>query len=249
MSSNGLKQTAFSFDSAPEMGRDDFMISNCNKEAFAAVDAWPNWVSDGLVLYGPKGSGKTHLAHLFKEKINAAHTKPARISFYECSQINMHNLERICESADVIIMENLNEKVNQEALFHLFNHFSLNKKYMLWTAQISPARMNFSLKDFQSRIDMLPAIEIKEPDDVMLRALIVKLFNDRQLMISPDILEYIVANTERSFAYVESLVKEIDEISLAYKTTVNYKVVREALQHLNNAKDLEPDLFCDYERP
>ena len=249
MNDTKLKQTAFSFESAPEMGRDDFMVSNCNREAFSIVDSWPNWVANGLVVYGPKGSGKTHLAHLWAEKVNLLSAKPTKILFYDSCRVNMKNLERICDSGNAIVLENLNENVDEEALFHLFNHFSLNKKYMLWTAQKSPARTEFSLKDFQSRINMLPAVEIKEPDDIMLRALVVKLFDDRQLMISPDILEYIVNNTERSFAYVENLVKEIDELSLAYKTTVNYKVIKEALQNLNSAENSEPDLFFDYERP
>lgn len=249
MNDTKLKQTAFSFESAPEMGRDDFMVSNCNREAFSIVDSWPNWVANGLVVYGPKGSGKTHLAHLWAEKVNSLSAKPTKILFYDSCRVNMKNLERICDSGNAIVLENLNENVDEEALFHLFNHFSLNKKYMLWTAQKSPARTEFSLKDFQSRINMLPAVEIKEPDDIMLRALVVKLFDDRQLMISPDILEYIVNNTERSFAYVENLVKEIDELSLAYKTTVNYKVIKEALQNLNSAENSEPDLFFDYERP
>lgn len=242
------RQTAFSFGTEPEMSRNDFMVSNCNREAFFVIESWPNWVANGAVLYGPKGCGKTHLAHLFSEKINQMSLKPFKIPFYECKQVNMKNVGRICSSSDIIIMENLNNQVNQEALFHLFNHFNEEGKYMLWTAEIPPARMSFSLKDFGSRINMLPAIEIKEPDDMMLRALVVKLFNDRQMTINPDILEYIINNTERSFAYVESLVREIDEISLAYKTAVNYKVVKEALENLSNADEREPDLFFNYER-
>lgn len=240
---NEIKQTAFSFTAETKMSSDDFMVSDCNVEAFRMIDLWPDWDGNGLVIYGPKGCGKTHLAHLFSEKVNSNQEKILKIPFYDCKQINMKNVERICNSSDVIILENIERDVNQEALFHLFNHFSECGKYMLWTAEIAPVRLNFSLKDLQSRLNILPAIEIKAPDDMMLRALIVKLFNDRQLLISPDILEYIISNTERSFAYVENLVREIDEISLAYKTTVNYKVVKKAIENLQNAEDREPDLF------
>ena len=244
MIDNKGKQTTFSFGIKTEMSRNDFMVSDCNKEALSWIDLWPQWNKNGLVIYGPKGCGKTHLAHLFAEKINFYIEKPQKIPFYDCKRINMKNVEKICSSCDVIVLENLSENINQEALFHLFNHFCENGKYMLWTSLIAPARLNLSLKDLQSRLNMLPAVEIKEPDDIMLRALVVKLFNDRQLRISPEILEYIVTNTQRSFSYVENLVKEIDEISLAYKSTVNYKVVKAALENLNNAdENNEPDLF------
>ena len=238
-----LKQTVFSFYTETKMSSSDFMVSACNKEAFSYINSWPNWSESGFVIYGPKGCGKTHLAHLFAEKVNDGRIKNLQIPLYESKQIKMNNIEKICNSYDVIIIENLEKNVDQEALFHLFNSFNKKGKYMLWTSEIAPARLNFSLKDLQSRLEMLPAIEIKEPDDMMLRALIVKLFNDRQIMISPEILEYIINNTERSFSYVENLVKEIDEISLAYKSTVNYKIVKEALENLCGAELKEPDLF------
>ena len=219
-----LKQTVFSFYTETKMSSSDFMVSACNKEAFSYINSWPNWSESGFVIYGPKGCGKTHLAHLFAEKVNDGRIKNLQIPLYESKQIKMNNIEKICNSSDVIIIENLEKNVDQEALFHLFNSFNKKGKYMLWTSEIAPARL-------------------KEPDDMMLRALIVKLFNDRQIMISPEILEYIINNTERSFSYVENLVKEIDEISLAYKSTVNYKIVKEALENLYNAELKEPDLF------
>lgn len=243
MSEEILKQRAFSFTTNAQMQRQDFMISKCNEAAYGFVDMRPQWIMNGLVIYGSKGSGKTHLCHLFADKVNSQKSLPQKVPFYDCGQITLKNVERICAASEIIILENLNEKVDEEALFHVFNHFNNQGRYMLWTSLNAPARIPFKLRDLQSRLDMLPAVEIKEPDDLMLRALALKLFSDRQLTISPEILEYIINNTERSFAFIEKLVQEIDEISLAYKTTVNYKVVREALENLRSAEDREPNLF------
>lgn len=243
MSEKIFKQTAFSFSPDVQMQRQDFMVSKCNAEAYGFIDMWPEWITNGLVIYGPKGSGKTHLCHLFADKVNSEKTLPQKVPFYDCGQITLKNVERICNASEIIILENLREKVNEEALFHVFNHFNQQGRYMLWTALNAPARIPFKIKDLQSRLDMLPAIEIKEPDDIMLRALVIKLFGDRQLIISPEILEYIINNTERSFAFIEKLVQEIDEISLAYKTTINYKVVKEAIENLRNNEMREPNLF------
>ena len=93
---------------------------------------------------------------------------------------------------------------------------------------------------------MLTHVAIKEPDDMMLMMLIVKLFNDRQIIIGEDILSYIMNNAPRSFAYVRDLVKEIDEISLAYQSAVNYNVVRKAMEIMAEKDSKEPDLFDEY---
>ena len=116
---------------------------------------------------------------------------------------------------------------------------------MLWTAETAPVRMNFPLKDLQSRLNMLPSVEIKEPDDLMLQTLIVKLFNDRQILISPDVLNYIVNNAPRSFEYIEKLVEECDNISLAYQCAVNYNVVKKSMEILAQNNNCQLDLFGD----
>ena len=114
---------------------------------------------------------------------------------------------------------------------------------MLWTAEQAPSRMAFALKDLQSRLNMLPSVEIKEPDDIMLQTLIVKLFNDRQILISPDVLNFIVNNAQRSFEYIGKLVEECDNISLAYQCAINYNVVKMAIDILAQSDNRQPDLF------
>jgi len=238
-----LKQIPLGFKPHVYMGREDFMVAPCNKEAFQMVDSWPRWLSSGLVVYGPRGCGKSHLAHLFADKVKMFSSCPVRVSLVEACRINMRNFKRIAEENRSIVIENLSAEVNAEALFHLFNLYNVPDRYMLWTAEEAPVRMRFALKDLQSRLNMLPGVEIKKPDDLMLQALVVKLFNDRQIIISQDILEYIVNNSERSFRYIEELVDEIDNISLAFQSAVSYNVVKRAMEVLAQRDVREPDLF------
>lgn len=238
-----LKQIPFDFAPRTYMGREDFMVAPCNKEAFNMVDSWPNWLAQGLIIYGPKGCGKSHLANLFADKVKIFADKPIKVSFIHASRINLRNVNKIANENQSIVVENLTPKANMEALFHLFNLYNTEGRYMLWTAEQAPSRMAFALKDLQSRLNMLPSVEIKEPDDIMLQTLIVKLFNDRQILISPDVLNFIVNNAQRSFEYIGKLVEECDNISLAYQCAINYNVVKMAMDILAQSDNRQPDLF------
>lgn len=238
-----LKQIPFDFVPRTYMGREDFMVAPCNREAFNLVDSWPKWLTQGMIIYGPKGCGKSHLANLFADKVKIFADKPIKVSLIDAGRINLRNVNKIASENQSIVIENLTPKANAEALFHLFNLYNTEGRYMLWTAETAPSRMSFTLKDLQSRLNMLPSVEIKEPDDLMLQTLIVKLFNDRQILISPEILNFIVTNAPRSFEYIGKLVEECDNISLAYQCAVNYNVVKKAMELLAQTDSRQPDLF------
>ena len=247
MSANdeNLKQLPLKFAPRNDMGREDFMVSECNREAYRMIESWPDWLSSGLFLYGPKGCGKSHLAHLFLDKLRSSSEKPLSAKIIAASAVNIRRVKRLAEENTALIIENVEPKNNNEALFHLFNLFNVPGRYMLWTAETAPGRMSFPLRDLDTRLKMLPCVSISEPDDMMLQMLIVKLFDDRQIKISPEILNYIMNNASRSFAYIEDLVNEIDKISLAYQAAVNYTIVRQAMEWLAVRDKREPDLFDD----
>ena len=241
-----LNQMSFPFSVPNLMRREDFMVSECNAEAFAMVETWPNWLASGLVIYGPRGCGKSHLAHLFAARVQQALQTPIRVSILNAEQIKMRQVARIAADNQCLVVENLTAKIDAEALFHLFNLLNEPTRCILWTSETAPSRLHLPLKDLQSRLNMLPSVEISAPDDIMLQTLIVKLFADRQIIISPEILNYIMQNTERSFAYVRDLVEEIDALSLAYQSAVNHQIVNRAMDILRQKNDKEPDLFDEW---
>lgn len=241
-----LRQLPFDFGKKVFMGREDFMISACNQEAFDMLNAWPDWYDHGLVIYGPAGCGKSHLAHLFADKVARSLKFPSKVSLLDARRIHLRSVNRIAHENQSIVIENLTPKADMEALFHLFNIYNSADRYMLWTSEYAPSRMHFALKDLQSRLNMLPSIEIKSPDDKMMRMLVVKLFNDRQIMINPETLDYIVLNARRSFKYIRDLVEEIDQISLAYQSAVNAEIVKMAMDILYEKEEKQLDLFEEY---
>ena len=119
-----LKQIPFDFVPRTYMGREDFMVAPCNCEAFNMVDSWPKWLTHGLIIYGPKGCGKSHLAHLFADKVKIFADKPIKVSLIDASRINLRNVNKIASENESIVVENLTSKAHAEALFHLFNIYN-----------------------------------------------------------------------------------------------------------------------------
>lgn len=238
--SDSTSQLPLQFKPQPYLGKEDFMVSGCNCEAFQMVENWPDWPFFAICLYGPEGCGKTHLAHMFSDNVAIAARQPYRIPAIKARDISLESL-KLFEISPCLIVEELNEKVDNEALFHLYNQYRNEGGYILFTAEKAPARMHFPLPDLQSRLNIIPSIEIGEPDDEMLSALVVKLFADRQIMVSPEIINYILANMQRSFAFARKLVAVIDNISLARKRAISVPIVKEALQVLND--DHQGELF------
>lgn len=238
---DGIKQIPLKFKSQVDFRREDFMVANCNREALSMVELWPDWPFFGAVIYGPEGCGKSHLAHVFAERVAMLCQYPISVLMINAQEVTMSRVMRIHQENPCLVVENLQPDIDNEAMFHLYNLYQNQGGYILFTAKDAPARMCFKLPDLQSRLNMLPAVAIAEPDDEMLAALVVKLFYDRQITISQEILNYIIQNMQRSFSYAQKLVAEVDAVSLAYKRAVSIPIVKEAMSYL--ASPDQPDLF------
>lgn len=236
-------QIAFKFSPHAYLRREDFMVSKCNFEAVQIIDSWPQWPYFAVCLYGPHGCGKTHLAQIFSNKVSVLTHYPYKIPCLNAKKIKLETPPELFKQHNCLIIEDLTPDIDQEAFFHLYNLYRDEGGFILFTAAQAPARMNFSLPDLQSRLNIVPAFEISEPDDEMLSALIIKLFGDRQLIVAPEIITYMLKNMQRSFAYCNKLVAEIDNISLIRKRAVTLSIVKEAIAALNNSS--QGELFND----
>lgn len=241
MKNNTARQLPLEFYHRPYMNREDFMMAECNFEAFRLVDSWPNWSYFAACIYGPEGCGKTHLANIFSDKVSVLEHYPYKIPCIKAAGLTTELPRRLFETFPCLIIEDLQTNINQEALFHLYNMYRDEGGFVLFTSTRAPARLNFTLPDLRSRMNIVPSVEIKEPDDGLLSALLIKLFADRQITLSPEVLNYTIANMQRSFAYARKLVAEIDNISLARKRAITTAIVKEAFNNLAN--DTQGELF------
>ncbi|MDG1707723.1 MAG: DnaA/Hda family protein [Emcibacteraceae bacterium] len=208
---------------------EDFLRSSSNDEAVAWIESWPEWTgAHCLILYGSEGCGKTHLSHVWKNI-----SKAEVLSFETLNSFDYTNAENFVFIVEDV-MDELAGKQAQEDLLHLYNWVSEQGGYLLLTSRRHPKHWNLSLADLSSRMLASGAVKIKEPDDPLLQAVIVKQCADRQIVLPEKVLNYIMKNTERSFSGVRHLVKEIDSISLSEKKKITTAIVKKVLKGESN---------------
>lgn len=224
--SSSSKQIPFDFDHRPALGGEDFLVAPCNAEAVAWVERWPDWPNTALAIVGPRGAGKTHLAHVFQALSHAP--------VITRSILREEGADRVLDRQPALVLEDVEAFIGvglEEELLHLYNLAREGEVRLLLTAETPPARWSIALKDLSSRLNTAQVAEIRPPDDALLTALVVKQFADRQLGVDQDVLTYMLARMDRSFAGVRDLVQAIDEAALAEKRAITIPLVRRVLEH------------------
>jgi chromosomal replication initiation ATPase DnaA len=214
------RQLTLDLPQRPALGREDFLIGPCNSAAVAWIDRWPDWPGRGLALYGPRGAGKSHLAAVWQARSGAV-------------ALNCNALGEPEDPTGHTVLEDaetrLTDRGTAAALFHLFNRGAARNRHWLITGMAPPARWPIALPDLRSRLAALPAVEIKAPDDAVLAGLCAKLFRDRQLAVSGEVVRYLVQRIERSCAAVGRAVAALDQASLAQGRPITAAFARSVL--------------------
>jgi len=199
------RQLALALPHAESLVREDFLSGASNADAMALIDCWPDWPANAVVLVGPEGSGKTHLATIW------AAAAGARV-------ISAHALDegglRSALATGALVVENAAAAADERALFHLINLARDENAYLLFTARTAPSAWPVAIADVASRLRAMPVVTLQAPDDAMLRAVIVKLAADRQLKLEENVVSYLSTHIERSFAAARSAVIALDNEAL-----------------------------------
>ena len=210
----------------PGMGREDFLVTPANEAAYEAISTWPTAPEDppALALVGPPGSGKTHLGEIWRLEHDALRATPA--------ELNVEAVPLLLSRGALLLEDMPGERLDETALFHLLNMARQEGAHVLMTATSSPATWNVALPDLRSRLSALPFVELGAPDDELLRAVLVKLFADRQLLVGEDVISYLLLRMERSLKAAEELVSALDEAALAEHRRITRPLARKVLEEL-----------------
>lgn len=226
------EQLTFDLGHRSALGRDDFLVAQGNQDAVSWIDLWPEWPAPALILYGPAACGKTHLAAVWRAQAGAVAIDPESLSTQSADTLFAQGEHLLIDPVDHWI----GDRAAETTLFHLYNLAKENQRTILMTMRVPPVRLSFAIPDLASRMRAAPGVAIQAPDETLLGAVLVKMFADRQIQISEDVLNYILPRMERSFAMARDLVEKTDQLALAEKRPVSVPLIRHVLMTQSSAE-------------
>ena len=213
------------------LGREDFLVSPSNVEAVEWIDAYPDWGSVmAVVVVGAEGAGKTHISWLFSEKTDA--------KVYDVTELSGELFSDVVPMNSALVIDNVDKIVGdmgaEETLFHIINYaFECNTKLFL-TSRRQFMELDFALNDLKTRLVSFPVANLYEPDDEFLKALLVKQFWERDIIVAPDVIEYIVHHIPRDTQSVKYVVEQSDILSFEEKHRITIPFVKKIIETITD---------------
>jgi chromosomal replication initiation ATPase DnaA len=214
------RQLAFALPHAESLTRDNFLEGPANAAGLALIDRWPDWPNRVMLLAGPEGSGKSHLAAIWAEESGARSTSAHALTLAE--------VPGALATGALVIEDLKSADIDERALFHLLNLAREDGAFVLMTARQPPAEVE--LRDLRSRLRAVPTVQLLPPDDHLFRALIVKFCADRQLVVDEAVVGYLTTRLERSYAAIRQAVELLDAEALRLGRPVTRALAAELLR-------------------
>ena len=223
----GTRQLTLDLPVETRFGREDFLVSPSNSDAWSAFERWPDWPHPVHLLLGPTGSGKSHLANIWAERAHAR--------ILAASALPLAHLPALAQAGAVLIEDADRATGVETELFHLINLVRETGASLAITARSWPDSWNLQTADLLSRLRLAPAVEIREPDDALVRAVLVKLFVDRQLVVDTSVVEFLALRIDRSLDAARAVVEALDREALALGRAITRPVASEVVKRLYGA--------------
>ena len=214
-------QLILKFPSHQAYKKEDFYVSPGNQEAYDFINSWPRWIKKIVNIFGPSGSGKSHLASILKSNTS-------------CLQIETKNLSDEIffkfKTKEALIIENLDEKISEKLLFSLWNVAVQDNKYLLITSRKKINTYKFKLRDLISRVNSSLIIGINLPSDDLISVILAKNFSDKQIKVEKKHIDYIIKRIDRSYEKISQFILTLDKYSLKKGSPFSLKLIKEVLK-------------------
>ena len=217
------RQLAFALPHAESLTRDNFLEGPANAAGLALIDSWPEWPNRIMLLVGPEGSGKSHLAAIWAEQAGARSTT--------AHALTAAAVPGALATGALVVEDLRSSDFDDRALFHLMNLAREDGAFVLVTAREPPSAFEIELRDLRSRLRAIPAVSLLPPDDQLFRALFVKFCADRQLAVDETVVSYLATRIERSYAAARQAVELLDAEALRLGRPVSRALAAELLRN------------------
>ena len=214
-------QLILKFPTQQAYKKEDFYVSSSNKEAYDFINSWPKWIKRIINIFGPTGSGKSHLASMLKSKTSCL--------WIDSNELNEKTFLKF-KTKETLIIENLNEKISEKLLFTLWNIALQDNKYFLITSTKPLNSYKFKLNDLISRVNSSLIIGIKLPSDELISVILAKNFSDKQIKVEKKHIDYIIKRIDRSYEKISQFILTLDKYSLKKGSPFGLKLIKEVLK-------------------
>jgi chromosomal replication initiation ATPase DnaA len=208
---------------AESLSREDFLEGSANAEALNLIDSWPDWPNRIMLLCGPEGSGKSHLASIWAEQAGAR--------FVSAHALTAADVPGALTTGALVVEDLVPSSFDERALFHLMNLAREDEAFVLITARMAPSAFPPELRDLRSRLRAVPVVTLLPPDDQLFRALIVKFCADRQMSVDENLVGYLATRIDRSSAAARHAVEMLDTEALRLGRPVTRALAAELLRN------------------
>ncbi len=206
------RQLALALPHAESQSRDNFLEGPGNAQALGLIERWPDWPSRVMMIAGPEGCGKSHLAAIWAGEAGAR--------IMTAHALSIANVPGALATGALVVEHLEPGTFDERALFHLLNLAREDDAFVLMSGRIAPSAFAVTLPDLASRLRALPVVALTAPDDALFRAVLVKLFADRQLTVDESLVSFLATRIERSFAAARNVVAQLDREALRLRRPV-----------------------------
>ena len=201
--------------------KEDYYVSPSNQEAYDFINSWPKWIKRIINIFGPSGSGKSHLASMLKSKTSCL--------WIDSNELNEKTFLEF-KTKETLIIENLNEKISEKLLFTLWNIALQDNKYFLITSTKPLNSYKFKINDLISRVNSSLIIGISLPSDDLISVILAKNFSDKQIKVEKKHIDYIIKRIDRSYEKISQFILTLDKYSLKKGSPFGLKLIKEVLK-------------------
>ena len=214
-------QLILKFPTQQAYKKEDFYVSSSNQEAYDFINSWPKWIKRIINIFGPSGSGKSHLASMLKSKTSCL--------WIDSNELNEKTFLKF-KTQETLIIENLNEKISEKLLFTLWNIALQDNKYFLITSTKPLNSYKFKMNDLVSRVNSSLIIGISLPSDDLISVILAKNFSDKQIKVEKKHIDYIIKRIDRSYEKISQFILTLDKYSLKKGSPFSLKLIKEVLK-------------------